>query len=118
MLIGLVVLLTCWLAGEALVNVLALPLPGNVAGMLILLLGCMLRRKVDTYTQTAGSALLSYMALLFVPAGVGLIEHTQLLVHDGVAIFLVLTFSTAVTMAITALTLHHLLRRRCRGQEE
>lgn len=116
MLIGLVVLLACWLAGEAAVTLLALPLPGNVAGMLILLAIILLRRGVDTYTQTAGSALLSYMALLFVPAGVGLIEHSYLLMHDGLEIFIVLAISTAVTMAVTALTLNWMLTRR-RGKK-
>lgn len=112
MLIGLVTLLACWLTGEALVTLLALPLPGNVAGLLILLLVSMLRRGVAPKTAEAGSSLLSHMALLFVPAGVGLIEHSALLARDGVAMFCVLALSTIITMSVTALTLKWLLCRK------
>lgn len=112
MLIGLVALLSCWLAGEALVSLLNLPLPGNVAGMLLLLVISFARRGVETRTAAAGSSLLSHMALLFVPAGVGLIEHSSLLAHQGIAMFAVLALSTAITMGVTAITLKWLLGRR------
>lgn len=46
MLFGLVVLLLCWLAGQALVSLTGIPLPGNVAGMLILLVASLIRRAV------------------------------------------------------------------------
>lgn len=112
MLIGLVTLLACWLAGEGLVHLLALPLPGNVAGLLILLLVSLVRRGVEPRTAEAGSSLLSHMALLFIPAGVGLIEHSALLAREGVAMFFVLALSTIITMGVTALTLKWLLGRK------
>lgn len=110
MLFGLVILLACWLCGETLVSLFGLPLPGNVAGMLILLVVSLARRGVESRTAQAGSGLLTYMALLFVPAGVGLIEHSALLAREGVAMFVVLALSAAITMGATALTLKWLLR--------
>lgn len=112
MLFGTVVLLACWLAGEVLVNLLSLPLPGNVAGLLILLVVSLARRGVEKRTAEAGSSLLSHMAVLFVPAGVGLVEHSALLAREGMAMFWVLVLSTAITMGVTALTLHWLLGRK------
>ncbi|SFN13469.1 holin-like protein [Formivibrio citricus] len=112
MLQGFIVLMACWLAGEVLVNLLALSLPGSVAGMLILLAVALGRRGVGKPTAEVGGVLLSHLALLFVPAGVGLMEHGRLFAEEGLGMLAVLVLSTAVTMAVTAVTLKWLLARR------
>lgn len=112
MLFGLTSLLGCWLAGEALVHLLGIPLPGNVAGMLILLVISLFRREVEERTAQTGRSLLTHMALLFVPAGVGLMEHSALLAREGLAMFAVLALSTAITMGVTALTFKWLLGKK------
>lgn len=115
MLQGFSVLMACWLAGEAIVHIFALTLPGSVAGMLILLLIALVRRGVETQTADVGRQLLSHLALLFVPSGVGLMEHGPLFADEGVAMLAVLVLSTAVTMVVTALTLKYLLAWRKKG---
>lgn len=114
MLLGLVILLACWLGGQILVMVTGIPLPGNVAGMLLLLVISLMRRGVESRTAEASTHLLSHMGLLFVPAGVGLIEHGHLLATQGFAMFIVLVLSVIITLAVTALTLKMLLRRKNR----
>lgn len=116
MLFGLVILLACWLAGQTLVMLTGIPLPGNVAGMMILLLVSLARRSVERRTAEASTHLLSHMGLLFVPAGVGLIEHGDLLARQGVAMFVVLGLSVIITLATTALTLNWLIGRRKGGE--
>lgn len=115
MLQGFTVLMACWLAGEAFVQALALTLPGSVAGMLILLLIALVRRGVETQTADVGRQLLSHLALLFVPSGVGLMEHGPLFAEEGGAMMAVLVLSTAITMAVTALTLKCLIAWRKKG---
>lgn len=115
MIFGLVQLLGYWLAGEALVQWMHWPLPGAVLGMLLLLCVSLLRRRMNPQLAETGSGLLSHLALLFVPAGVGLIEHGPLLRQQGWAILLVIVLSTLITMAATALILQYLLRRRQGG---
>ena len=117
MLFGIVSLLFCWLAGQTLVSLTGLPLPGNVAGMLILLVICLARRGVAPRLSETSSQLLSQMGLLFVPAGVGLIEHGPLLAREGVAMFVVLAISVVITMAVTALTLKWLMGRKQEGAQ-
>lgn len=112
MLHGLIVLLACWVAGETLVNFLSVALPGSVAGMLMLMVVALVRRGVDKSTAEVGSLLLSHLALLFVPAGVGLMEHGRLFAEEGVAMLAVLVLSTAVTMIVTAFMLKWLLARK------
>ncbi|MDR3414405.1 MAG: CidA/LrgA family protein [Formivibrio sp.] len=112
MLFGFVSLLACWLAGQTLVSLTGLPLPGNVAGMLMLLVICLVRRGVEPRLAQASSGLLSHMGLLFVPAGVGLIEQGPLLAREGGAMLGALAISVVITMAVAALTLKWLLSRK------
>lgn len=109
---GFVGLMLYWLVGEFLVAQLGLGLPGPVAGMLLLLAVSMVRKRVAPAVSHAGHGLLSHLSLLFVPAGVGIIDQANLLVQHGAGMIATLFLSTAVTLAVTALTLKHLLTRR------
>jgi holin-like protein len=111
-LIGLLALLLCWLTGEAIVTLLGLPVPGAVAGMLLLLAIALWRRRISAQTVEAGSGLLSHMALLFVPAGVGLVDQSTLIAQHGLAMMATLVLSAIVTLSVTALTLQWLLQRK------
>lgn len=114
-LLGFVWLLVCWLVGEALANLLHLPLPGTVAGMLLLLAFSLCRRGINHQTHEAGNALLSHMALLFVPAGVGLIDQATIITNQGIAMLATLVLSVFITMGVTALTLKFLLTRKVKS---
>ena len=51
------------------------------------------------------------LALLFVPAGTGIISHLPTLVSHGVGLFVVLVASTALSLAATALVFVFVARR-------
>ncbi|PWV80632.1 CidA/LrgA family protein [Halomonas sp. A11-A] len=72
---GMSVLLTCQFLGEVIARGLTLPIPGPVIGMVILLIGLMVRGKVPRSLRLTGEGLLRYLTLLFVPAWVGLMVH-------------------------------------------
>lgn len=100
------------LAGEAIVLLLGLPLPGPVIGMALLFSGLVLRGEApEPLRRTAGN-LLQHLSLLFVPAGVGVMLHLGRLGDEWLAIAAALVLSTAITIAATALVLRALLRRR------
>ncbi|WP_028455330.1 CidA/LrgA family protein [Chitinilyticum litopenaei] len=111
MLYGFTFLVLFQLAGEMLSRGLHLPVPGPVLGMLLLAAWCTLRRGVDDRVGRVCQALLRYMALLFVPAGVGLMLLGPLLRDEGWAMLAVLVLSTVVTLLVSAWTLQMLLRR-------
>lgn len=74
MLPGLVVLLLCQLVGELAVRLTGAPLPGPVAGMLLLVVVLAVRRpRPDASVLQAADGLLAHLQLLFVPAGVGVV---------------------------------------------
>jgi holin-like protein len=106
---GLALLLLCQSAGEALVRLAHQPLPGPVVGMLLLLL--LLRWPATRApTQAAADGLLSHLSLLFVPVGVGVMTHLDLIAHFGLRMLLVIVLSTWVGLAVTALVLRTLLK--------
>lgn len=115
MLFGFLVLLICQFIGEVVVRYLDLPFPGPVVGMVILLIGLMVSGGVPQGVRQAGEGLLSNLALLFVPAGVGLMVHYQLIAADGLIILTALILSTAITMIVTSLILNKLARKSAVG---
>jgi holin-like protein len=106
-------LLLCQLAGEILSHGLGLPMPGPVIGLLILFAGLVITQNFgkvtagsinDTALGRATGGLLQHLSVLFVPAGVGVIDHLHLLQTFGPVLFLALLVSTALALAVTALT--------------
>jgi holin-like protein len=108
MLPGLIALLVCQLVGELVVRALDLPLPGPILGMLLMLVVLRVRRPgPDSSLVKAPEALLHYLPVLYVPAGVGVIAYLSRLGRDAVPIVggLVLSWMAGllVTAGVTAL---------------
>jgi len=106
---GMTVLLVCQLAGEVTARALNLPAPGPVLGML-LLFGMLLWRGAPDWLDQVGQGLLRLLPLFFVPAGVGIMNHVQLMRAEWLAIAVTLLVSTVITMIVTAGALLLLLR--------
>lgn len=103
MLLGFLILLSCQLAGEWLMLALGLPIPGPVAGMLILFAGLLWYGEVPPALRFPAEGLIRYLTLLFVPAGVGLVQHFELLGNEWLVVALTLVSSTFLTMIATAM---------------
>ncbi len=99
---GITLLLVYQLIGEVLVLALGLPVPGPVVGMLLMFLTLVIKGRAPQPLDQASTALLSHLSLLFVPAGVGLIVHLNLLADDWLPILFTLLLSTLITLALTA----------------
>ena len=107
---GFALFLLCQSAGEAVMRLAHLSLPGPVLGMLILL-AALAVPALRAPVQAAADALLQHLSLLFVPAGVGVMTHLALLAQYGVRMLVVIVLSTLIGMAVTALVFRALLRR-------
>lgn len=110
MLSSLTILLLCQLAGEIIARLLGLPIPGPVIGMLLLFVGLLIHRGVPEQLGNTGTALLSHLSLLFIPAGVGVMVHLRLITQEWLPITVALVVSTAVTIAVTGLIMQVLAR--------
>lgn len=109
-------LLVCQLAGEVLVVASGLPVPGPVAGMVLLFTGLMIRGGVPAGLAEAADGLLAHLSLLFVPAGVGVMLHANLVGAELVSIATSLIVSTLLTIAVTAVVMR-LLGRGSAGED-
>jgi holin-like protein len=106
---GLAFLLLIQALGEGITHGLKLPFPGPVVGMVILLPALGWARVREPIAATA-ELLLGHLSLLFVPVGVGVITHLQLVSQYGVQLLAVIVLSTWIGLAVTALVLRQLLR--------
>ena len=77
MIAGLVLLLIFQILGNVAEMYFHLPVPGPVLGMFLLLIALISYDKLAAYARPISLVLISYLAVLFVPAGVGIILHFE-----------------------------------------
>ncbi len=126
MIAGFAILLVLQLAGEVTARGLGLPVPGPVLGMAFLVAGLAIWARMGGSDPVAAEAplgrvadgLLGSLAILFVPAGVGVVQYLDLIAAQGAAIVVTLVVSTVVTMLATVATFRLIKRVMGRGGEE
>jgi holin-like protein len=113
MIASLSLILLCQLAGEVFVRALGLPMPGPVIGLMLLLVLLLMRDRFamlargplqDGSVESTSRGLLANLSLLFVPAGVGIIQKLDLIVDHGIAFLGVLVISVLITLLVTVAT--------------
>jgi holin-like protein len=117
LLVPLATLLICQLAGETLVRLTGLPLPGPVVGLVLLFIGLSVRGGMPENLSRVANGLLAHLSLLFVPAGVGVILHLSRIQAEWPAILVALVVSTWVALAVGVGTMR-LVDRLIGGTEE
>src|SRR6478609_4699271 len=127
MIASLSLILLCQLAGEVIVRGLVLPMPGPVIGLMFLLLLLLARDRFAALrrgplqgdgVESASRGLLANLSLLFVPAGVGVVQKLDLIAEHGIAIAVVLAIAVVVTLLATVATFlvaNRLMARRGRA---
>lgn len=107
---GLTLLLGYQLLGEIISRWFKLPIPGPVLGMALLFISLLVHQRVPVALETASTALLSHLSLLFIPAGVGLMLYFDALSKEWLPILITLIFSTLMSMAVIALSMQLLMK--------
>ena len=125
MIASLSIILLCQLIGEVAVRGLRLPIPGPVIGMALLFVLLVARDRFagmargplrDNAVEGTAKGMLAHLSLMFVPAGVGVVQNLDLLAQRGVAIALVLAASVVVTLVVTVGTFLVISRVLTRGR--
>lgn len=98
MLQGLSILFCFYILGELLVLFLNSPIPGSVAGMLLLFAALCIRDKAPKNLVTTSETLMLYLPLLLVPAGVGVMQYLDLLSQEIIPITASLVVGTLLSM--------------------
>lgn len=99
---GFIVILAFWAAGEGLGRILPLPVPGSIAGMLMLTAALQLKLIPQTLVEDIGALILAHMSVFFVPLGVGLIRYTDVLKEDWFPITAAVIGSTLAVLLVVA----------------
>lgn len=125
MIASLTVVLLCQLIGEVVVRGLGLPLPGPALGLLLLLTMLLARDRFvvmargplrDNGVENVSKGLLTHLSLLFVPAGVGVVQRLDVLAAHGIGIIFILMMSVTVTLLATVLTFRFVSRLTSREE--
>ncbi|AJA46227.1 putative effector of murein hydrolase LrgA [Clostridium pasteurianum DSM 525 = ATCC 6013] len=105
-----IIVIICFI-GSFLSTILKLPIPGNVLGLIILLVclctGVIKLDKIDLISKF----LLDHLAFFFLPAGVGLIASYGIIKNTWPILLIICFISTIVIMAVTSLVVT-ILRRK------
>jgi holin-like protein len=124
MIASLSLILLCQLAGEVFVRALGLPVPGPVIGLMLLLVLLTARDRFAVLArgplqgdgvESASRVLVANLSLLFVPAGVGVVQKLDLVAEHGIAFLGVLAASVLVTLLVTVATFLLASRLMARG---
>lgn len=107
--VGAATLLGCAQVGRLISQTFSLPVPGSVVGMLLLLLGMMLYGGVPRGVALVSEQLLRLLALLFLPAAVGLFYVRDLAPTDWLALLAATVAGTLLSLLLCALLLKKLL---------
>ena len=110
---GLALLLLFQAAGEGLTHALSLPFPGPVVG-LVLLLPALRWAVVREPVATTAEWLLGHLSLLFVPVGVGVITHLDVVSQHGLRLLVAIVLSSWIGLGVTAWVLNMLLPKEAK----
>ncbi len=106
------------MAGELLYTLLPFPVPAGVYGLfllLFLLLGGIVKLN---QVETAGMFLLDMMAMMFIPATVGIIESKDTLLEVILPYIVIIAATTVFVMAVTGKTAQFLIGKMAEKEEE
>ena len=105
----LVIILLFSFLGELLQELLPLPVPAAIYGLLLLFLALTFKIVKPESIKTVAGLLLNIMPLLFVAPGVNILSHWGVLAPEIVPIITVVLLSTVIVLAVSGLVTKLLL---------
>ncbi|MCL6617230.1 MAG: CidA/LrgA family holin-like protein, partial [Anoxybacillus ayderensis] len=92
------VLYMLYIFGSIIQQLLHIPIPGSMIGMLLLFLLLMTGMVKEEWISRGANMLLSHLTLLFIPATVGIIDYVELFLGKGIWSIFVVIVSTMIVM--------------------
>lgn len=109
----------CLYAGIFIASLLPIVIPGSIIGMLILFVLLSLQILPAKWVKPSSHLLIRYMALLFVPIGVGVMQYYDVLKTQFGPIVVSCFISTVVVLVIVSWSSHLVHgERKVIGEEE
>ena len=105
------IILAVTFLGELMKYFLPLPIPASIYGMVLLFLALQTGILPLAMIKETADYLIEIMPLMFIPAGVGLIESWDVLKPALVPIALIVVISTVIVMAVSGRVTQAVIRR-------
>lgn len=99
------------LLGEVLVQILGIPLPGPLAGMLLLTVALLIRGHVPDALENTANNILQNLMLLFIPAVTGVMMYFERVANEWRPFLLATLGGTVLTLIVTGVVLNYLLNK-------
>jgi holin-like protein len=107
---AITLLLVCQLIGTIIAHAAGWPIPGPVLGLVLMLIWLMIRRGPSEPMQATSHTLLRNLGLLFVPAGVGIVNELGVLRANALAVAIAIPVSTLLALGVTGALMQFLAR--------
>lgn len=99
----LLIILIFSFAGEVLHYLVPIQIPASIYGLVLLFIGLMTGLIQLSQVQETAKFLIEIMPMMFIPAGVGLLESWGVLKPILVTVILILVVSTVLVMGVSGL---------------
>ncbi len=107
----LIVLFLIYMAADLLTTYLSLPLPATLISMILLIVLLLVGAVKEKWIDEGSRVLLKILPVLFIPAGVRILDHVSLLSENFISLTVIVLVTTFLTFAVTLLTVNALTRR-------
>lgn len=111
----LIILLFSFL-GELLKTVLPLPVPASIYGLLLLFAALESGAVKLAAVQETGRFLIEIMPVMFIPAGVGLIDSWDALKPICIPVTVIMVVSTVIVMVVSGRVTQYAIRKKRPGR--
>ncbi len=97
--------------GELLNRLIPLPIPASVYGMILLYIALLTKTIKLSSVQETGKFLVEIMPVMFIPAGVGLMDAWGILKPVFIPFAVITIVTTIAVMAVTGLVTQSIIKR-------
>lgn len=104
------IVLVILLISQSLQTYFKLPIPATIIGMLILLLSLLLGIIKSSWIKKISNILIRNLPILFIPAGVGIINELNFLKGNIMALMVTLILTTVIVIITTGYTVQYLIK--------
>jgi len=108
---GFFLIMLFLILGKTVSSYLPIPFPGSIIGLILLFIALSLSLVKVEWIMLSGSIILKYMALLFIPIGVGLLNYFDLIISHWLVIIFSLLFTTLFIMFVVGHFYQHINKK-------
>lgn len=109
--VQLMIIFTISLIGESISNLLGLPVPGSIIGLILLFLALQMKCLRLRHVSLVGNFLLANMTILFLPPAVGIMDKFDVIAPYLLPIVLIIVGALVINVIVIALVVQFVKQR-------